>query len=510
MVTRAPLTCATVLTCLIFCAQLVEMFLLGNQRASVRVANEWMRSTTKPLFRFSHGKSQKTQSFQVLPSAASSNFDNKVSIKEDSVVSLRPPRKQNTFPFAYHQEIEMVVEDLSNLGMGVGKYTLDDGRKWVVMVPSVLPGETIRCRIFKNYDSYSDADLIEVVTPSPDRVTPPCPHYSLCGGCQYQHMTIEAQRTWKRHHVATVLSKIGQFDPATFEVEPVVGSEHVYGYRSKITPHYDKPFNLDTTSIGFLRRGTRSIVDIDKCIIASPAINERFTTMRKEIMDSFRVRLPKKGASLLLREGDNGKVVTDHRQLMTQTVNNITFEFKAGEFFQNNPHVLPLMVDYVIGEALATSPANAGGSSCDTLVDTYCGSGMFSLSAAHAFRKVYGVEVSSLAVEAAEANAKRNGIHNVEYLCGQSEQIFATLSHVDPERTVMIIDPPRKGCDESFLQQLFAFRPKRLVYISCEPSTQARDAKVIVAGGYKMKRITPFDLFPQTRHIENVITFESS
>lgn len=484
------------------------MFLLGNQRASRRVANEWMHSSTKLILRFSHGKSTKPKSFHVLPLAASSNHDNKVSIKEDSVVPIRPPRKQNTFPFAYHQEIEVVVEDLSNLGMGVAKYTLDDGRKWVVMVPSVLPGEKIRCRVFKNYNAHSDADLLEVITPSPDRVTPPCPHYTLCGGCQYQHMTIEAQRTWKRHQVAILLTKIGQFDPATFEVEPVVGSEHVYGYRSKITPHYDKPLNPDTASIGFLRRGTRSIVDIDKCIIASPAINERFSTMRKEIMDSFRVKLPKNGASLLLREGDNGKVVTDHRQLMTQTVKNITFEFKAGEFFQNNPYVLPLMVEYVIGEALASSTANDGDTPCDTLVDTYCGSGMFSLSAAHAFKKVYGVEVSPLAVEAAKANAKRNGIHNVEYLCGQSEQIFATLSHVDPERTVTIIDPPRRGCDDSFLQQLFAFRPKRLVYISCDPSTQARDANAIVAGGYKMKRITPFDLFPQTRHIENVITFE--
>lgn len=427
-----------------------------------------------------------------------------ISFEESTTSNVRnTPRKFVNFPFEYHEEIELQIEDLSNLGVGVGKYLLPDGQKWVVMVPTALPGEIVKCKIYKNHNSYSDADLIEVKFPSAGRISPPCPYYQVCGGCQYQHMTIDSQRSWKKRQVETLLERIGEFDPSSFNVGTVIGSHHEYGYRTKITPHYDPPKSPEELQIGFLRRGTRSIVNIDKCIIASDAINDRYKKMRQEILDSIRKKQVKRGATLLLREGDNGNVTSNHNDMIRQTVKDIVFEFKAGEFFQNNPHVLPLMLEYVIGEAKGLN------SDCDTLVDTYCGSGLFSLCGASSFKNIFGVEVSALAIEAANANMKRNNISNVEYLCGHSERIFETINgRIDPKRTVVIIDPPRKGCDESFLNQLFAFAPKRLVYVSCDPATQARDAKSIVAADYSMQKITPFDLFPQTRHIENVITFE--
>ncbi|RYH26441.1 class I SAM-dependent RNA methyltransferase [archaeon] len=188
------------------------------------------------------------------------------------------------------------------------------------------------------------------------------------------------------------------------------------------------------------------------------------------------------------------------RKTITQSVMGLKFKVKAGEFFQSNPHVLPSLIDHVCKQAV-------GPGDCRYLIDTYCGSGLFALSSAGQFETVYGVEISALAIASAKENAHINNITNTQFLQGLSTAIFQTVSHLNPAQTVVVIDPPRKGCDDKFLTQLFAFRPKRLVYVSCDPSTQARDAMAIVASGYKIVDITPFDLFPQTRHIENVISF---
>lgn len=426
--------------------------------------------------------------------------------KEDGAdAGPRTPKKFKAFPFAYHELLELEIEDLTNLGQGVGKVTLADGARWVVMVPLVLPGERVTVRVYRNYDTYTEADLVEVLAPSKDRVAPLCPYFMQCGGCQYQHMSVTSQRDWKQKQVVTVLSRIASLPSSEFHVNPVVGSADFYGYRSKITPHYDLPRNKkDALKIGFQQRGSRIIVDIDQCLIASSKINERYSRLRQEIQVKVasNEKSLKHGASLLLREADNGYVTTDHREIIEQTVCGVKFRFKAGEFFQNNPFVLPLMVEHVLQKAF-------GDGDCKNLVDTYCGSGLFSLCAANKFQRVFGVEVSDLAVKAATENAKLNNLGNTNFLCGSSDAIFEKIQHLPAKDTVIIIDPPRKGCDESFLQQLFSYRPKRMVYVSCDPATQARDTKSIIAHNYKILDVTPFDLFPQTRHIENVITFES-
>jgi len=419
----------------------------------------------------------------------------------------RIPKKFNPFPFEYHEELDVVVEDLTNLGVGVARHNLNDvegvSSQWVIMIPLVLPGEKVRVRIFRNHASYSEADVLEILASSPDRVDPRCPHFARCGGCQYQHMNIDSQREWKRMQVISVLERIG--DIKNPFVSYTVGTHHEYGYRSKITPHYDTPRSsgLHPLRIGFQQRGTRNIIDIDKCIIASPKINEKYAEVRQEIRERVAAAeaKPKKGATLLFREADDEYIETDNRKFITQTVNGTRFTFKAGEFFQNNPYVLADMQRHVVQQA-------SEGSACKYLIDAYCGSGLFALSAAPLFQSVYGVEISELAVKASSENAKQNSISNAHFLCGASEQIFSKVDHLPSGDTVIILDPPRKGCDASFLQQLFAFSPRKIVYVSCDPATQARDAKVILGTGrYEITNITPFDLFPQTRHIENVITF---
>ena len=396
-------------------------------------------------------------------------------------------------PFTYHQEIEVTIDGLTNLGMGVARV---DG--WVVLTPFVIPGERVRARVFRNFQTYSEADLVEVLEASPDRVTPQCKLYQMCGGCQYQHMSYPRQLREKTDQVRELMQKLGAID---HPVELAQASPKEYGYRSKITPHYNRPAKDGSQPIGFLQHGRRNqLVDVEMCPIATEAINAALPEAREAAIRSGGRKRRQRGGTLLLRETLEG-VVTDPQAIVSERVNDITFQFKAGEFFQNNPFVLPEMVQYVRQEA------SLGG--VRYLVDAYCGVGLFALSTAKSFEQVAGIEISEPAVRWAQANAKISGIENVRFAIGKAEAIFRGLKF-PAEATAVVIDPPRKGCDASFREQLMQFRPHRIVYVSCNPATQARDLKVFAECGYKITRIQPFDLFPHTRHIENVVSMTVS
>jgi len=402
---------------------------------------------------------------------------------------MQVPKNFVAEPFEYHQEVEITIDSLTNLGMGVGRV---DG--WVVMVPFVVPGERVKARIFRNFQNYSDADLVEVLDASPDRIEPKCPLYTRCGGCQYQHITYERQLKEKTKHVEELLQKLGGIE---FPVDLAHGSPQVFNYRSKITPHYNRPDKDGSQPIGFLQYGRRNqIIDVEHCPIATDAINAALPAARDEARRGGGKKRRQRGGTLLMRDVLEG-VVNNPQDLVSERVGKVTFQFKAGEFFQNNPYILPELVEHVATEASALGARY--------LVDAYCGVGLFALSTAKSFEQVAGVEISEPAVRWAQANCQISGIKNARFVIGKAEAIFNGLKFPADE-TAMVIDPPRKGCDESFRQQLLQYRPQRLVYVSCDPATQARDLKEFVEGGYKITRIQPFDLFPHTRHIENVVS----
>jgi tRNA/tmRNA/rRNA uracil-C5-methylase (TrmA/RlmC/RlmD family) len=518
-------------------------------------------------------------------------------------------------PFAHQDEVELKIEDLTNLGDGVGKVTDTSSSRgrFVVMVPGVMPGEVVRARVRQQRKTHALADLVEVVSPSPARVEPVCSLFGVCGGCQYQFMPIGQQRDLKRKHVVDALERIGGFRAApegnqssTCTVSPVVGSAEIYGYRTKLTPHH----NLDSSGggvIGFQAKGgvggggggdSMRLVDVPHCPLATPELNERLMSHREAVREAARgqpsapaaaaaaaatmkakkqkkrrrrqqqqqqQQQQQKGSAaarkptLLLRhalklrddmppspeEGDEAAAVpaegdltsyvsTDPNEEVFERVGGLTFRFRAGEFFQNNPFVVPKLVDHVIAEARAplfpmqrsadesggavmapSSPSSERRAHC--LIDAYCGGGLFCLSAAPFFERCAGIEISKKNIASAQDNAELNGIRNAEFVAGTAEGIFATIDerrnrqrgYFDADSTVVIVDPPRKGCSPEFLQQLAAFGPARVVYVSCDPSTQARDARELVGRyGYAVGNVTPFDLFPQTRHIENVMTFD--
>jgi tRNA/tmRNA/rRNA uracil-C5-methylase (TrmA/RlmC/RlmD family) len=509
-------------------------------------------------------------------------------------------KKFNDQPFAYHQEIELEITTLTNLGLGLGRVPLpgrvpaapglcniigdklgggvagtaggdvsppddrcrdarattkrseqDGGRQaeagdsdggraagggWVVMVPFTLPGERIRARVYRNHRNFSEADLVTVLVAAPDRTEPRCPLFGECGGCQYQHLRYEAQLAWKQRQVAELLERMAGI--AGFPVAPVVASPREYGYRSKITPHFAAPARVARSfesgvsglklaaaepagpvstpnsepqtpnaskppfPIGFLRQGTRfSLVDVPDCPIATDAINLRLGAVREAV--HARAAEYQRGATLLLREA-SGEVTTDYDAVIIETIARegrppLKLHFLARDFFQNNPFILPAFTRYVAEQAAASGARR--------LVDAYCGSGLFALAAADRFEQVAGVEISETSVRFARENAAANAISNATFLAADAAAIFGALSgDYRADDTVVIIDPPRKGCDESFLRQLFAFGPRAVVYVSCDPATQMRDLKHFLGAGYALKAAQPFDLFPQTRHLECVLT----
>ena len=404
---------------------------------------------------------------------------------------MQVPKNFIPEPFNYHDEIELRIENLTNLGVGVGRLN-----NWVVMVPFVVPGELVKVRIYRNHSQFSDADLIEIIEASPNRQEARCPLFTQCGGCQYQHISYDEQLRIKTTQVQELMDKNGGIK---HPVKLAKSTEQIFGYRSKLTPHYNKPDREGKQPIGFLMNGKRhAIIDVEQCPIATKAINEALPEVRQRAIQEGGRKRRLRGGTLLLRETLEG-VVTDPKATVSEKVGANIFHFKAGEFFQNNPFILPHMVEYV--------KAAVSGEGIDNLVDAYCGVGLFALSCADNFKSVTGIEISEAAIQLAKANADILNVNNVRFQPGKAEAIFNHITY-SGENTSVVIDPPRKGCDLSFIEQLIAFHPKKIIYVSCDPATQARDLKYFVEDGYRLLELQPFDLFPHTRHIENIAILE--
>ncbi len=401
----------------------------------------------------------------------------------------RAPRGFREGRFHYHEEVELVIENLTNLGQGVGRI-----EGWVIMVPFALPGERIRARVYRNHANYSDADLVEVLHPSMYRVDPVCKLFGKCGGCQYQNLQYDEQLKFKTRHVQELADRQLK---GRYEVAPAIGSPRSYGYRSKLTPHFQRPRQGRDLAIGFLQTGRRNhLVDVEQCPIATEKINAVLPEVREKVFANSAKY--KHGATLLLRDVEEG-VVNDHRAMVTEVVEDLTFRFKASEFFQNNPFILPLLAEHVLKQAQ--------GKGARYLIDAYCGSGLFALYAGRHFECAVGIEISQKSVEYARNNTELNGLKNCEFQVGDAAHIFDRVEF-SPGETVLVLDPPRKGCSPRFLEQLFAFGPARVVYVSCDPATQMRDLREFLQSGYSISLLQPFDLFPQTRHIENIATLD--
>jgi tRNA/tmRNA/rRNA uracil-C5-methylase (TrmA/RlmC/RlmD family) len=390
------------------------------------------------------------------------------------------------------QILELGIENITNEGAGVARY-----KGIVIFIPFTLIGETIRACLTRVHKHYAEGVIESLLRSSPNRITPECRYFTKCGGCQYQHIRYETQLIYKRTQIVELLGKMVNIENPQSYVQPTVPSPKIYGYRTKLTPHFTMPRKSSHSDrqppLGFLERGSRHhVIDIEHCPIATEKVNQGLQEQRS----LFAKQWPryKRSATLLIRESQEG-ILTDPRATATQIVSGATFRFPAGDFFQNNASILETFVDHIIRESKGV----------EYLVDAYCGSGLFSLCAAPYFREIYGIEISPAAVARAQENIRLNNAQHIHIVAGDAASIFSALK-IKGENSTLIIDPPRRGCDQGFLEQCTAFAPARIVYVSCYPSTQMRDLKILLTRGYQLHQITPFDLFPQTKHVETVMT----
>ncbi|KAF9441678.1 S-adenosyl-L-methionine-dependent methyltransferase [Macrolepiota fuliginosa MF-IS2] len=514
-------------------------------------------------------------------------------------------------PFTFHQEVEVLVKSLSPGGDAVAVPTNEEQRKtpWVIIVPFALPGEVVRAKVYRNARMHSMADLVEVVTPNPeirDNSRVQCRYFEKCGGCQYQMLSYDTQLSLKRDVIIKAYRNFsGLTDAAVPTVLPTIGSPLQYGYRTKITPHFEAaPKSLlkkkqndktdkdevteqpDWLKIGFNIVGTRRVLDIEECPISTPVINQALVAERAKIIKSAYTY--KRGVSLILRDSLDPSIplppkspaestsdstdvdnqlsealtkhvcITSHTASIRESVGGFIFEYPASSFFQNNNSVLVPLTEYVKDAIFPPdSPSNPESPRPNPthLVDTYCGSGLFAITLSPYFETISGIELSVDSIRSAQHNVSLNNTlraipsyssivsslpayasasapspsgsilsspqPNITFRSGTASDIFSSVSSFPRTQSVIVIDPPRKGCDEEFIRQVVKFRPGVLVYVSCNVHTQARDVGMLLRmvevaeksdveegkearGHYRLESLRGFDLFPQTAHVESV------
>ena len=403
----------------------------------------------------------------------------------------------------------------------------------VVQIPKALVGDNVKIQVKRHYRFFAEAEVIGFNTetsPLRNNDLIVCSHFDSCSGCQFQMVSYDEQLKLKQ----ATIQKAYKFlfpdqprSPDTFGM--VVPSPLQYAYRSKLTPHYhfqrENFTNKTVPNIGFQHSSKdKGIVDIHECPLTTSTVESALSEVREEtqnsIMANYENEAKQKGATLFLREslrinsqtGESSKTcLTDSKKVCTEKIGESIFQFPANEFFQVNSAILPDVVDFVRYSMSSKGIRN--------IVDAYCGSGFFGISLANEVKngKVVGIEISRQAIKYATHNAKLNGLavpQHVQFIEGTSNAIFKHESFLsaklNPEETMVIIDPSRKGSDESFLQQLHEFGPKLIVYVSCNVFSQARDLQYFTAmlQKYTVHEVIGFDFFPQTKHVECVAVLE--
>ena len=444
--------------------------------------------------------------------------------------------------------LSLTIDDLAFGGEGVGRA---DG--YVVFVPGGLPGDRLRVRLVQVHSRFGRGVIDAVEQPSPQRVEAPCPYFGRCGGCRLQHMAYPAQLAFKAKQVVDALERLGGLKG--IEVRPIIGSTETFGYRNKM--EFTVARGATAPLVVGLHEADRydSVLDIDRCLLQSDRMNALLGEARDFFIErGLTVYEQDSGEGLLrflmLREGTHtgelmANVVTsapavselapiaqrlqardagttsvvmnvnpkkasvavgveEHllggRDHIRESVGGLTFQVSASSFFQTNTRQAERLFELVI--------ESAGLTGTETVYDLYSGTGAISLLLARRARWVYGVEVAQAAVDDAGVNAAANGITNCTFVCGEVRFVLPSLIAKGVTAEVVVADPPRAGFHPKALHALITLGARRIVYVSCNPTTLARDLGELVRGGYRLEWVQPVDMFPHTPHIEAVARLE--
>ncbi|MDX1807616.1 MAG: 23S rRNA (uracil(1939)-C(5))-methyltransferase RlmD [Paenisporosarcina sp.] len=451
-----------------------------------------------------------------------------------------------SLPVQKNDRITVSIEDLTHDGAGVAKV---DG--YPLFIVGALPGETAEVHVLKTLKSYGFAKLIEIITPSEHRVAPPCHVFDECGGCQVQHLSYEGQLMWKQQLVKNAMERIAKLPHVT--VHPVKGMDNPWRYRNKS----QIPFGIQDGRVvtGFYQTRSHEIADTDVCIIQTEEADEILREMKKELgrlgiapynektnQGMLRHVVIRKGRAtgevmvvLITKKKkfpQEVEAVAAIKRILPQVtsivqnvneektnvifgektntlwgkdviedlIGDVRFEISARSFYQVNPEQTEVLYQQALDYAQLTGT--------ETVIDAYCGIGTISLFLAKQAKQVLGVEIVPQAIEDAKRNAEINGLNNTYFEAGPAEIVIPKWYKEGKTADVLVVDPPRKGCDEALLQTILQQKPNRIVYVSCNPATLARDLRILEDGGYETKEVQPVDMFPQTTHCEAVAWLE--
>ena len=441
--------------------------------------------------------------------------------------------------------VEIEISDLSSSGEGVGRF---DGR--AIFVAGTVTGDRALVRLVRLKADCGYGKLHQLLRPSPHRVRPRCIVADKCGGCQWQHIDGGYQREAKRHQVIQALQRIGGFSEP--DVAPMLATPDSLGYRNKAT----YPLGISPTGqvqAGYYRQGSHQLVNLNQCPVQDPRLNPLLAGVKQDIgqrgwsvydekrhrgqLRHLSLRIGRRtGESLLTLvttdwplqgiEGQAQAWLQRYPQLVGIALNlnpdrtnvifgsetraiagrpylrerfaGLEFQLRPDTFFQVNAEAAEALL-----EAIAQQLDLQGN---EVLIDAYCGIGTFTLPLARRVKQAMGIEVHPASVEQAQINAEINGIGNVSFATGTVEGLLPQLE-VRPD--IVLLDPPRKGCDRQVIDTLLQRKPPRLVYISCQPATLARDLKLLCQeGSYQLISVRPADFFPQTAHVESAAFLE--
>ena len=439
--------------------------------------------------------------------------------------------------------INLNITAMSSEGVGIGR--TEDGL--AVFVPMSAVGDKLRVKILKVKKTLAYGKIEEIINPSSDRIESECRVSHLCGGCVYNHISYEAELAYKEKRVADAISRIGGIDT---KVNPIVGAQNSSRYRNKA----QIPVGLNSegkVAMGFFSRHSHRIVDSMDCML-QPEVFLTASKILREFIEENNISVYDEQTHsglvrhLYLRYGE-----TTDELMVCVVINGDKIPCEAeliSRFTSELPNVKSIIInsnkektnvivgksfrtiygeDYITDElcslkflispqsfyqvnrtqaerlySIARDYASLQGD--ETLIDLYCGTGTIGLSMAKACKELVGVEIVPKAIEDAKKNAINNGITNARFICADAKDAAAQLESEGVKPDVVILDPPRKGCDSELITTVASMKPRRIVYVSCDPATLARDLKLFAELGYKTQEVTPVDMFPRTSHVESV------
>ena len=435
------------------------------------------------------------------------------------------------------QIIEIKITGLTSRGEGLGRVG-----GLVVFVPGALPGEIVWARHLQVKKNFGRAELAKIILPSSERAVPACPVCAACGGCALQHLKYQAQLFWKKQWLTDALQRVGGL---VAEVKPTIGAKQPTGYRDRVQLHAD--WQDGVLNLGFYRRGSRELTKGAPCLILRPLI-ARLKLLLDELPPSqvkyltglqhVALRCDSRGEQamlILVGEIDQAELCKPIAWLMEQEPRLISVWANGGRpvygIYGANWRKLAgvdKLSDSLGGLRLRISPGSftqinaaqaerlyqlavqyAGLSGAETVLDAYCGIGVIALYLADKAQSVIGVEQYAPAVADARFNAKLNGINNCRFVAGRVEEVLPLLMAQGQTIQAAVLDPPRVGCAAPALKALAKLGPKRIIYVSCDPATLARDASLLCEVGYTLREAQPLDMFPHTGHVEAVAVLEA-